>query len=326
MFLLFLIFLLSFIQSDKFGSLFFHVKDIVLEQKDNLIGNVKSCYVDSDVGIIICDAISGDLKIYDFEGKLKRVVGRKGKGPGEFVSPFGVVTDSRFIYVVDPGLRRLSVFDKANLKFVNSFRVEDGRDLRVIDGKYFVAFTDGKYSLHIYEGGGRKIKDVLETPDVVRRNNFIADGISIDVDAGGNIYVVHEMEYKVYKLNKEGILVEEFRGENGNYVSPPQEQFREFYSREKIKKWAESWWHVDRVVVLKKAGLVLISLVKFNPKKFVIDIYDLKGRLLVGDIVTDYRLYCVDVDDNIYFVQEMEKANRVDFIIKKYRLKIGEKK
>jgi hypothetical protein len=52
----------------------------------------------------------------------------------------------------------------------------------------------------------------------------------------------------------------------------------------------------------------------------------LKGRLLVGDIVTDYRLYCVDVDDNIYFVQEMEKANRVDFIIKKYRLKIGEKK
>jgi hypothetical protein len=58
----------------------------------------------------------------------------------------------------------------------------------------------------------------------------------------------------------------------------------------------------------------------------VIDIYDLKGRLLVGDIVMDYRLYCVDVDDNIYFVQEMEKANRVDFIIKKYRLKIGEKK
>jgi|GEM_PF-2585853 len=325
MFLLFAI-LLNFGQSDKFDLFFLHIKDIVLEQGAVLIGNIKSCYVDHDVGIIISDAISGDLKIYGFDGRLRGVVGRRGKGPGEFISPFRVVADDRFIYVVDPGLRRLSVFDKDNLKFVNSFKVEDGRDLRVIDGKFFVAFTDGKYSLHIYERGGKKVRDVLETPEVVRRNNFIADGVSIDEDAKGNIYVIHEMEYKVYKLNKEGVLFGEFQGENRNYIPPPREQFKEFYSKEKIKKWAESWWHVDKIVVLKRSGLILISLVKFNPRRFVIDIYDLNGRLLIGDIVTDYRLYCSDGDDNIYFVQEIEYGDRIDFIVKKYRIKIGEKK
>lgn len=308
---------------NTFNKVFKHAGDIHLSQSVSLIGSIKSCWVDSEVGILISDPILSEVKIYDFNGKLIKLLGGRGEGPGEFQSPFGIFSDDKFIYITDPRLRRVSVFDKRDLKFKRQFKIDDARDIRVVGGDFFIVapylFKDKFYSLHIYSKNGEKLKSVLPTPDIVIKNNFISDGISIDCDDYGYIYLIHEMEYKIYKLNRNGDIVAKFYGKNEKYIAPPREPFRDFFSRERIKRWAESWTHVDRLVVLRKAGLIIVSLASFNPNKFMIDIYDLNGNLIYGGIETRYRLYCADKEDNLYFIERVEEAGGFNFIIKKYR-------
>ncbi|HYW07328.1 MAG TPA: hypothetical protein VE913_10250, partial [Longimicrobium sp.] len=67
-----------------------------------------------DGRIVIASAGSHELRIHAADGRLMRGVGREGKGPGEFASPFWVGTlrgDS--IGVWDAGLGRLTVFTAA---------------------------------------------------------------------------------------------------------------------------------------------------------------------------------------------------------------------
>lgn len=314
-----------FFQGNDFGKLFKHVEDIYLEQKTVFIGSVKGCYVDLDVGIFISDPVVGDVKVYNFNGKLIGFLGKKGKGPGEFQSPFGLCGDEEFIYVADPVLRSVLIFGKKDFKFKRQIRVYDARDVRVVNGKFFISAPyvfsrDMVYSLHIYDFNGKKLKSVVQTPDVVVKNNFISDGVLMDNDANGNIYVAHEMEYKIYKIDVNGNILAEFYGKNKSYIPPPKEPFMEFFSRDRIKKWAESWVHVDRLVVLKKSGLIVVSLARFNPSDFIIDIYDLNGNLIYVGIRSKYRLYCCDSEDNLYFIERVEGDDRIDFIVKKYKL------
>ncbi len=71
---------------------------------------------------------------------------------------------------------------------------------------------------------------------------------------------------------------------------------------------------------MKKSGLIVVSLARFNPSEFIIDIYDLNGNLIYGGIRSKYRLYCCDNEDNLYFIERVEGNDRIDFIVKKYTI------
>ena len=85
----------------------------------------------TDGTILVLQPQDGTIKAFGANGKSRGAIGRKGSGPGEFVSPvvFGIKDDS--VWVVDHGLARISLFAPdgafvASYSFVNTgsgFRV-----------------------------------------------------------------------------------------------------------------------------------------------------------------------------------------------------------
>lgn len=102
------------------------IKETSPADKDNFFWNICDLYYDKKGNLYVAD--SGWNKIFRFDSEFKFVdsIGRQGQGPGEFsANPRGAPLKIHFgndgmIYVLDPGLRRLSRFDK-NWKFQKSF-------------------------------------------------------------------------------------------------------------------------------------------------------------------------------------------------------------
>lgn len=64
----------------------------------------------SDGGIAVANGGSGEIRIYDAQGRFARAIGRKGEGPGEFQQPTLVGTlGEDTLVVVDGRLRRISL-------------------------------------------------------------------------------------------------------------------------------------------------------------------------------------------------------------------------
>jgi hypothetical protein len=92
----------------------FQLQDsVVLEQPDSApIVRVSGIDRDESGRILVGDASEGNVKLFAPDGRLLRIIGRKGHGPGEFTAPryprFGPGGE---VYVADAQDPRVQVFD-----------------------------------------------------------------------------------------------------------------------------------------------------------------------------------------------------------------------
>ncbi|HEX6042542.1 6-bladed beta-propeller [Longimicrobium sp.] len=129
------------IGSARFDDRFKLVRSVTLEQPDSaLIVRVSGIDLDSRGRILIGDVSEGNVKLFARDGRLLRVIGRKGMGPGEFEQPryprFG---PDGLIYVADAQNPRVQVFDTTGalvaatpvltLGLIQGFRPLQGRRL-----------------------------------------------------------------------------------------------------------------------------------------------------------------------------------------------------
>lgn len=102
-------------RSAEFSALFARSGSVRLEQPDSApIVRISGIDQDSGGRILIGDVSEGNVKLFAPDGRLLRVIGRKGGGPGEFTAPryprFG---PGGLIYVADAQNPRIQVFDSA---------------------------------------------------------------------------------------------------------------------------------------------------------------------------------------------------------------------
>jgi hypothetical protein len=98
--------------------------------------------------IYIADSGNNRVLVFDFDGKLKKVIGRKGQGPAEFSNPTGLdVLDDGAFAVADNNNNRIQLFDKS-WEFVRSINT---KEVRVAD----LVFKDDKiYAISSYGMAG----------------------------------------------------------------------------------------------------------------------------------------------------------------------------
>ena len=75
------------------------------------LSTVPDLTVDSHGRIWVLQPIEGRIRIFEMGGELLANVGRKGEGPGEFVSPQWVGTVADTVWVADPAQQRITLFD-----------------------------------------------------------------------------------------------------------------------------------------------------------------------------------------------------------------------
>jgi len=70
-------------------------------------GSITDIAVDEQGNVYLCDMKACNIKKFSSQGKFIKVMGRKGQGPGEFISPSLVAASDNSLYVYDIGNRRL---------------------------------------------------------------------------------------------------------------------------------------------------------------------------------------------------------------------------
>ena len=72
--------------------------------------------------VLICDGKENKIFVLNKSGDLVFTIGRKGRGPGEFISPIEIVANGNHIFVVDACLR-MQEFD-SNFKYLTNYKLD----------------------------------------------------------------------------------------------------------------------------------------------------------------------------------------------------------
>lgn len=128
----------------------------------------------ADDKVYVTDVKRNQVLMFDINGKLLRVLGKKGRtNPGEFNAPNALTIDQDGnLYVVDTGNQRVQVFDK------------NGKFKKFINGS-----KDGK------------------------GDSIFVNPRGIGVDSRGNLYVVSNLTHFIYVFDKTGKQIYVFGGQ-----------------------------------------------------------------------------------------------------------------
>jgi hypothetical protein len=129
--------------------------------------------------IYIADSGNDRVLVFDFDGKLQKIIGRKGQGPGEFSNPTGLdVLEDGTLAVADSNNNRIQLFDKS-WEFVKLITQ------KTIDVADLIFIDDRIYTIPIYGSSGyspdiRSKKETQPLVNVLDQEGNVIQSISVD--------------------------------------------------------------------------------------------------------------------------------------------------
>lgn len=224
--------------SDKEDGYFWKISDICCDDEDNL-------YV-ADMGWNAIIKLSST-------GKYLSTIGRQGQGPGEFLTGKGTgrlkisFGRNKKIYVTDPGLGRISIFDKNGI-FVNSTAApRQVYDKAIVDStsRLFLINENrlSEKTICIYSPEFRLIncffdrKDHFDFPYVrpklETKLELMIDDLQLQKHVASNdrLVVVSNCSLSAYLYDKNQKMIKSFRIDNNRFSEDFKERLRKTLSR-----------------------------------------------------------------------------------------------
>mgnify|MGYP001549247791 CR=1 FL=1 len=87
------------------------VHTILLDQSNDSFIQISRSFFVMNERIFIVDSKAGNIKIFNMDGRLKNIFGKKGAGPNEFLLPSNCDISSEYLFVLDRNQRHFLVFD-----------------------------------------------------------------------------------------------------------------------------------------------------------------------------------------------------------------------
>lgn len=78
-----------------------------LRLPEDLLRPVAMSYRASDDTLFVVDVIAHDIKVVTMDGRVDRILGRRGSAPGTFNFPSDIADDGRMIWIADTGNQRI---------------------------------------------------------------------------------------------------------------------------------------------------------------------------------------------------------------------------
>lgn len=129
--------------------------------------------------IYIADSGNSRILIFDFDGKLRKIIGREGQGPAEFSRPSGLfIFEDGGLAVADHYNKRIQLFDKSGefIKIITPKSV-DAADLIFRDDKIYTIPTFGMSG---YSPDLRSKKETQPLVNVLDLEGNVIQTISVD--------------------------------------------------------------------------------------------------------------------------------------------------
>ncbi|HEX6938572.1 MAG TPA: 6-bladed beta-propeller [Longimicrobiales bacterium] len=224
----------------QFGDFFEKVDTLTPEQNsEQPIISLSGITFTNDGTFVVADASEASVKAFEAGGRLRTILGRQGKGPGEFIRPrFPIVGSDGRIYVGHSQEAHISVFDETGA-FIDRVALPLSPLMgfaRLADGRFLVTgLVVGRQDrnvLHLFTPEGELIRSYLpiresvpagepESPlwDMVRWYHLRSDG--------RKAYVTSTILNTIWEVDVETGGIREVRVDFNGYDPPhiPQDGF-----------------------------------------------------------------------------------------------------
>ncbi len=321
--------------NEAFHKTFEPAKVYVLEKKE---GAIRQLVVDKRGFLWVRDWEA--IEKYDSKGKLVKVIGGKGNSPGRFLLLMGLALDedSNQVFAVDLQQQRVHLFTQDG-QLLRSWIVtrpgympqeialDRARGFYYMGGALPLKTVISEGSLHVHQyklGTNEYVRSFLETdqadPRIREKNLFSYLYVSsLDTDPVGNVYCTMAPVYKIFKIDPRRRVIRAFRGRHRFYKAPPV-YARSALKPEELSKLRKTWTQVDRVAIVRGKFAVL-SLETHEPFPYGLEVFDLNGRVLKTDILTEGQLVGKDHEGNLYFAVMRDGK----YVVAAYRLMLEER-
>jgi hypothetical protein len=238
--------------SVAFDSVFRLARTFTPEQPDSVpLGLVSGVHVAPNGDFVIADVRSSRLTRYDAGGRLRVVLGRSGRGPGEFQAPmFPVVDEHGRVHAMDMQQPRISVFsaDGTLLRTVSTSALGRVGEFAILPGGDYlmVAWGHGGRELLIRTDSlGNRIAASLPhadlrpegQPDLPIWGNVRNASVAV---AGNRAYVVSSLSDTLWAMDLPNGEMRAARITPPGYALPmaPRENMS---NPKSFSRWADSW-------------------------------------------------------------------------------------
>jgi len=282
----------KFVLSEKEGFLFLSIYSVASDEEN----------------IYVSDQKGFALHKISKNGKLIKTTGRKGEGPGEFLTgPSNLCLSNDTLYVCDgSGIRLIHLFTK-ELNYIKSYRINISiLDIQANKNKFYIASRNyyGKPYIAVYNSNFKEIKKLyLFNPAKVARANDIHLLVTDNDDViviykYRNLIQYYNSEWNMYKeLNIEGISKE--------VKFEIVDKIRKTISKNIDPKVAEYFYTWPKGIIFRKAFLTNnrnILLQTGDSNCFIVNKYGKK--LNYFSIKKDSDVLHIDNSNGIYLVND----------------------
>jgi hypothetical protein len=337
------------------------LQEIALDHGNEIfIRRPGSFIVTNDDLFFIFDSKASDIKIYNTAGKLKRVFGRSGMGPDEFLKPYLSAYKEPFILIGDYGRKSLFIYkriDGDNLVFVKKFLFLDmGNDIHLIDpNKILVSGykqdRSGKaYNLYEFDAIKNEYNFILNSENSYgfdsskKYQKEFADrlryiGLLQYTDySKDSIYLAWTGDTVIIKVNRKTKTFVSFGHKTANFVKPKlTPEIKRAYDERKhmiIYELRKPMSYVRDLFVLSSGNVGLVYFGPYEPKTGMavwLQLYKGNGEFLKELKVMDAKSpFHYDMfsyfrkDKNLLYILDVETTESFDQFHTLYEFRIVE--
>jgi hypothetical protein len=268
---------------------------------------------------IVLDKSKSKVYIFSEQGKVIVSFGKKGRGPGEMMSPVSLHANKDFIFIFDRTLSRVTIFNFAG-EIVNSFSVpKSAIDMHADNENIYLynPFRNDGFSISkINITTGEFIRDFGHTSPV---HYQLKAGLATTFFQGveiidGKLYVLshpYDLSVSVFDLN--GELVNTFDPENNIYDKPEiPNSFNPFTDRDKISDY------VSLAVVRFRSydGKLFLVLSDFKSGDMYMDILREDGTSVLNSLLNigKARPHTIGSDGTFYELSLLDEEGKIGII------------
>ena len=196
--------------------------------------HIEKLDIDRNGSVYVCDSGNNRIPIFNNSGRLIRIFGREGGGPGEFREPNDIVITDSSVYVSELKNARIQVFER-NLRYYGLFAVAPtfSFDIAANDSYIYVPnhIDMKKKSIMVFEAKKpfRFVRSFLDLRKPAKGENYTVmtlNSFTLDCDTRGNVYVVRCPFPFLYIFDPNGkkLAEIEFRGKHVEELRTPIRQ------------------------------------------------------------------------------------------------------
>jgi|GEM_PF-4334062 len=346
---------LAFGQNNKVIKELLVIGDKETASPEYLLGAPEHLCTDSKQNIFVYDRSIGRIRNYNREGKFIKNIGRKGKGPGEFVDIDAMLINSGDTLIIfDTQGSRITYFSSSG-NYLSSQKMDYSemmwpRDIKEFGTHYYVLsflkenspnnihITDRKFNIK-YSLGRNEFKDISKNKVTWLIESFT--GGSVACGKSNLLYAPYAYDGKIYRISTENnsrkieILKSkvnrnepfELVNAKGDYKPEDRPYSMRIYDRS--DQHALKFNNESRgLFYLKDGSIIHFTLIKSGKERvFGYEIYDKKGTLtsykelykkkIIDDKPAEIPIFveCKDSEDNFYLIDRTALP-----VIKKVRL------